>query len=326
MSAAISDGDLVRLARDGDPVAFRLLVERHQPMARARARSLGPQPGDVDDIVQESFLQAFIALERLRDPDRFAGWLAGIVLNVSRVLQRRTPVTLLPDWPDGLAIAITAGAPVRVSGAVMDRLAVPADASQAGRTGPPPDQTARDLSLGTRPRYEPRNMAFASGLDNWLLGGSFTEHASESHWHDYSCAAEHGTAVLASAVPQPAGFAFLGQEVFAEDYLGTSVVFRGQFRTAGSGRRAGLFLRVRRGRDIGAGRDIRGPLTEAAVLADPNNHIVTIAGGPDWTRHEITARIPGDTSTIVFGIFLAGRGRIELRQPELAREERSSGG
>ena len=33
----IPDGDLVRLARDGDPAAFRLLVERHLPMARARA-------------------------------------------------------------------------------------------------------------------------------------------------------------------------------------------------------------------------------------------------------------------------------------------------
>ena len=96
----ISDGDLVRLARDGDPVASRLLVERHQPMARARAAGLCLNPSDVDDIVQESFLQAFIALDRLRDPDRFAGWLGGIVLNVCRGLQRRAPVTLLADWPE----------------------------------------------------------------------------------------------------------------------------------------------------------------------------------------------------------------------------------
>ena len=71
MNADVSDGDLARLARDGDPVAFRLLVERHQAMARARARHLGPSDGDVDDIVQESFVQAFLALDRLQDPDRF---------------------------------------------------------------------------------------------------------------------------------------------------------------------------------------------------------------------------------------------------------------
>jgi len=63
----ISDGDLVRLARDGDPAAFRLLVERHRPMARARAARLCPQPDDADDAVQDAFLQAFLALDRLRE-------------------------------------------------------------------------------------------------------------------------------------------------------------------------------------------------------------------------------------------------------------------
>jgi RNA polymerase sigma-70 factor, ECF subfamily len=98
----IPDGDLVRLARDGDPAAFRLLVERHLPMARARAARLCPQPDDADDAVQDAFLQALIALDRLRDPDRFAGWLGGIVANVCRAQRRRAPVTLLGDWPENL--------------------------------------------------------------------------------------------------------------------------------------------------------------------------------------------------------------------------------
>src|SRR5579862_2756003 len=107
----IPDGDLVRLARDGDPAAFRLLVERHLPMARSRAARLCPQPDDADDAVQESFLQAFIALDRLRDPDRFAGWLGGIVLNLRRGLQRRAPVTLLADWPEPVHPAAADGLP-----------------------------------------------------------------------------------------------------------------------------------------------------------------------------------------------------------------------
>jgi RNA polymerase sigma-70 factor (ECF subfamily) len=523
MSARISDGDLVRLARDGDPVAFRLIVERYQPMARTRARRLSPNPSDVDDIVQESFLQAFLALDRLRDPDRLAGWLAGIVLNVCRSLHRRDQLTLLPDWPeplhpasaqglpsaedldradalrtavaglpagqrravtlhyyadlapgqiaepgagsgaaraslhkarlrlrayltehrpdlvpdprrthmttvrivhaerrippgpvpdqfpthvivfaddaghrdlpiwllgrdshrfpdlfespagaaeqaaavqaqtadeltdrllraadarvtavdldelgpevtaarieltspagirhvtarlpDGLALAITTGAPIRVADAVMDRLAVPIGAS---RTGPLPDQTASSLSAGYRPRYEPRNMAFAIGLDGWGLGGSFAENVSESHWQDYACAAEHEVAVLSAAAARPEGFAFLAQEMYADDYHGTEVVFRGQFRVADAtdATRAGLFLRMRKVLDI------RGPMTERAVLADPGNHIVAIAALPDWTSHEVTARVPDDADTVMFGIFLAGPGRIELRDPELTR-------
>lgn len=103
MDAEISDGDLVRLARCDDPVAFRLLVERYRPMALARALSLCGDPDEAEDIVQDAFLQAFVALDRLRDPQRFAAWLAGIVLNVHRAARRRrAPLILLDDWPEDI--------------------------------------------------------------------------------------------------------------------------------------------------------------------------------------------------------------------------------
>ena len=62
---------------------------------------------------------------------------------------------------------------------------------------------------------------------------------------------------------------------------------------------------------------IHGPFTAQSALADPSNHIVTIANHADWTTHEVTAPIPGDADTVAFGIFLAGPGRINLRDPEL---------
>jgi RNA polymerase sigma factor (sigma-70 family) len=517
VSADVCDGDLVRLACGGDPVAFRLLVERHQPMVRARARQLAPDPGDVDDIVQESFLQAFLALDRLRDPDRFGGWLAGIVFNVCRSLRRRAPVTLVGEWPeplhptaeggppsaedldradalrvavaglpdaqrravalhyyadmpagqvaeapgagranlhkarlrlrayltehrpdlvpapgrthmitvrvarierhippgpvpdrfpthvivladdaghrdlpiwllgqdsgrfarerrhprpsadeltdrllraagarvtavdvdelgpevtvarielttpagpehvttrllDGLAMAITAGTPIRVADAVMDRLAVPGGAGQPGPTGqtgqpgPMPEQTARGLSIDQRPRYEPRNLDFAGGLAGWQLSGNFLQNAIASHWQDYSATADHETAMLSAAVPQPEGLAWLAQEIFADDYRGAAVTFRGQFRTAEGTGRAGLFLRAIKPRDL------EGPFTVQAALADPANHIVALEGPGDWTTHEVTAPIPDDANTVAFGVFLAGPGRIELRNPELTQD------
>jgi hypothetical protein len=140
-------------------------------------------------------------------------------------------------------------------------------------------------------------------------------HASQSHWHDYSCVAEHGIAVISSAVPEPEGFALLGQAIFADDYRGATVVFRGEFRVLDAPRRAALFLRV----NTDPRRDIRWPLTEGAALADPDNTIVTIDGSRDWTSQEVTARIPEDGDIVAFGVFLAGRGRIELRRAELIR-------
>ena len=41
-------------------------------------------------------------------------------------------------------------------------------------------------------------------------------------------------------------------------------------------------------------------------------------GSTDWTWHEVTLPVPGDAGVIQFGISLAGRGRVELRNPELS--------
>jgi len=90
------------------------------------------------------------------------------------------------------------------------------------------------------------------------------------------------------------------------------VVFSGEVRTKDTADRAALVLWVRRERDI------RRTMTEEAAPDNPDNHIV-MAGNRDWTRYQITVRIPGDASIVGFGIFLAGPGRIELRDAELTR-------
>ena len=156
-------------------------------------------------------------------------------------------------------------------------------------------------------------MSFADGLDGWLFGGSFTEHAAQSHWLDYAAEAGHETALLRSVVPEPEGFAILGQPIFADDYRGAVVTFRGEFRSSGGPGRARLGVRASKQRSM------RGPLTEESLLGDPDNHVIPLPASRDWTRHEVTARVPEDSDVIVFAILLAGPGQIELRHPELAR-------
>ena len=503
----IPDGDLVRLARDGDPAAFRLLVERHLPMARARAARLCPQPDDADDAVQDAFLQAFIALDRLRDPDRFAGWLGGIVANVCRAQRRRAPLTLLGDWPeylhpasagslpsaedldradvlsravaglppgqrhavtlfyyadqpagqvaatpgaakaslhkarrrlreyitahrpdlipalsrripmtavriahadpvwmtrpesvlvvladdaghralpvrlrrhdvklwrllrrpddhheeldddhaeettgrllqaagvtlagvtvtdlgpgvtatridiagpggtrpvtaslaDGLTLAVITGAPLAADDPVMDQLARPVTS---------PDLLSQFRSQETSPRpsrrrFEPRNMAFTDGLDRWQLGGTFLRQGTG---FDYSATTEDGRAILAAAVPEPAGFAFLAQEIEPDDYRGRTVTFRGELRTAQADGRAGLVLRV-----TSPGQSTPPQAASPDPREDPANHIASAATGTGaWTQYEVTAQIPADANLITFGVFLNGGGQLEFRDPGLA--------
>jgi RNA polymerase sigma-70 factor (ECF subfamily) len=514
----VPDGDLVRLARDGDPAAFRLLVERHLPMARARAARLCPQPDDADDAVQDAFLQAFIALDRLRDPDRFAGWLGGILANVCRAQRRRPPLTLLGDWPenlhpasahglpsaedvdraetlshavadlppgqrqavalfyyadqpaaqvagtpgaakaslhkarrrlreyitahrpdlipatarrtpvtavriahadpwpgrrpdggmsasqvlvvlaetvpakdgghralpvrlpgrdgafwrlladpedlgqeppgghaaqmtgqlldtgrlldaagitvtavtvtdlgpgviatridiavpggtrqvtarlaDGLALAVITGAPLAVDGPLMDRLAEPV----AGPDLLGPFRSRQQKDSGSDPGFEPRNLALTDGLRGWQVVGP---RLREVTGLDYSCTAEDGRAILAAAVPEPAAFAFLRQQIYAEDYHGRTVAFRAELRVTGVADRAGLLLRVTTNR----------PQPRRPPEQDPANHFAVATGTGDWTRHEVTAQIPPDANYIFFGVFLTGRGQVELRNLELS--------
>ena len=149
-------------------------------------------------------------------------------------------------------------------------------------------------------------MAFTDGLDRWELAGSFLE-AGRPHWQDYSCAAADRSAILASAVPEPSGFAVLFQEIYADDYRGRTVTFRGQLRTAGVAGHAGLHL--------AAGRPVDPP---GAHLRDRGVSSLTGPGSSDWTWHEVKMPVPPEAGVIRFGISLAGCGRIELRNAVLS--------
>jgi hypothetical protein len=205
----------------------------------------------------------------------------------------------------GLKLAVVAGVPVRVADAVMDRLAVPVQGGDVHAPFLLPAAVRPPGDPGQGRRFEPRNMAFADGLDRWELAGSFLA-ASRPHWQDYSCAAAGQCAVLASAVPEPSGSAVLFQEIFADDYRGRTVIFRGQLRTTGVAGQAGLHL--------AAGAAYEPP---GAQLRDRGGSSLTGPGSSGWTWHEVTVTVPGDAGVIRFGISLASRGRIELRNPEL---------
>ena len=206
----------------------------------------------------------------------------------------------------GLKLAVVAGAPVRVADAVMDRLAVPVHGEDVHAPFLLPSAVRAPGDPGQRQSFEPRNMAFTDGLDRWELAGSFLA-AGQPHWQDYSRAASNGTAMLASAVPEPAGSAVLFQEIYADDYRGRTVTFRGQLRAAGVAGQAGL--------QLAAGRPVDPP---GGQLRDPGGSSLTASGSSDWTWHEVTLPVPGDAGVIRFGISLTGRGRIELRGAELS--------
>jgi hypothetical protein len=226
----------------------------------------------------------------------------------------------------GLAMAAAAGAPVRLADEVLDRVAVPVPGEDT--LGPlldrvPPVAQAQPgrgpfgwvVGLpGKRPRFEPLNLDFAAGLDRWDLECSSRPQAPSgpTELADYAAAVDEGSAVLSGRVGRPAGTASLVQAIFADDYRGATVVFRGEIRTEPGTEQAGLRLEILR-HWWNAGRP-------------REDHGRTICGGHRaWSEYEITALIPEDAEIIRFGITLTGTGSIALRNTELRTAEPARG-
>lgn len=73
----------VSRARAGDSKAFQELYRTHRrEVARLTARLLGPR-GDVDDVIQEVFIQVFRSLSGFRGESRFTTWLHRVTVNVA---------------------------------------------------------------------------------------------------------------------------------------------------------------------------------------------------------------------------------------------------
>ena len=83
------DDALVRAAQQGDRAAFGLLYARYSRMVHGILLARVPF-SDVDDLVQDVFLQALPRLNALREVSRFPGWLASIARNRATDFHRRT--------------------------------------------------------------------------------------------------------------------------------------------------------------------------------------------------------------------------------------------
>jgi RNA polymerase sigma-70 factor (ECF subfamily) len=83
------DEDLVHAAQQGDRSAFGLLYSRYVRMVHGIVLSRVPY-SDVDDLVQDVFLQALPRLIGLRDASKFPGWLAAIARNRATDFHRRS--------------------------------------------------------------------------------------------------------------------------------------------------------------------------------------------------------------------------------------------
>ncbi len=98
------ESELVALARKGDKHAFGQLIERYTQMVKRVVIGKIANEEIARELVQETFLHAYLSLSHLREDMRFKSWLYGITLNVCRsyLREQKTPVLSLEDMMGGM--------------------------------------------------------------------------------------------------------------------------------------------------------------------------------------------------------------------------------
>ncbi len=82
-----SDSDLVRWSLEECVGAYEMLIERHEGMVRAMLAKRSMV--DIDDMVQETFIRAYLKLHQYDSKYNFSQWICGIARNLHTDLYRR---------------------------------------------------------------------------------------------------------------------------------------------------------------------------------------------------------------------------------------------
>lgn len=105
--------DIIRRAAAGEPAAFRTLFQRHKSdVARLVYRMLGPV-ADLDDVIQEVFVQVFRSLKDFRGQAKFTTWLHRVTVNVVLMHRRaaRSRPVLAEEAPPEIVADESGAAP-----------------------------------------------------------------------------------------------------------------------------------------------------------------------------------------------------------------------
>ena len=93
----LKDNALVELTLAGQTECFSVLINRHAAAVRNHLSRLVQNHSDLDDVVQDTFMKAWVRLSTFRFEATFRTWLISVALNEALTLYRRRKCRL--SWP-----------------------------------------------------------------------------------------------------------------------------------------------------------------------------------------------------------------------------------
>lgn len=79
--SSLSDAEIVRRVRSGDRALFEVLMRRHNQRVYRTARAVLKDEREVEDVMQQAYVNAFTHLQQFEERSQFSTWLTRIVLN-----------------------------------------------------------------------------------------------------------------------------------------------------------------------------------------------------------------------------------------------------
>jgi RNA polymerase sigma-70 factor (ECF subfamily) len=81
LPTSLTDDEIVKRVRDGDAALFEILMRRHNQRIYRTARAVLNDEHDVEDVMQQAYINAFTHLHQFEERSRFSTWLTRIALN-----------------------------------------------------------------------------------------------------------------------------------------------------------------------------------------------------------------------------------------------------
>src|ERR1700675_907384 len=92
----LTEAEAIRLAKDGDTIAFEYLYQAHCRGVYGFWLRLIKKPGGAEDLTQQAFLQVFRKIGTFRGDSGFSTWLYRVTANIVLMHLRRKKTTEIP--------------------------------------------------------------------------------------------------------------------------------------------------------------------------------------------------------------------------------------
>ena len=111
-ASTLSDVEIVKRVRAGERALFEILMRRHNQQLYRAARAIVKDEAEVEDVMQQAYINAFTHLHQFEERAQFSTWLTRIGLNEAFARRRKMHVTesrmergsnVTEDRADGIA-------------------------------------------------------------------------------------------------------------------------------------------------------------------------------------------------------------------------------